>query len=175
MVSYQATALPRALATDTDDELRAGIAAARRLGMRASLSPMFDPDYSQLPWWNASSGGPTGARQYHRPCAQQCVGKYQSCMVTRGRFIPSPRTRTEDKSLAGGGLGRGKWGNGWSPEQVSAWFAEYLAPRNKSLAASKNSENDTFDCNVIYILISAQLHGWIRAHLFLGVGTGRSS
>jgi hypothetical protein len=40
MYRGQATALPHALATDTDDELRAGIAAARKLGMKTSLSPM---------------------------------------------------------------------------------------------------------------------------------------
>lgn len=57
MYRGQQTRLPAALATDTDDELRAGIAAAKRLGMRISLSPMFDPDFSMLPWWNASSGG----------------------------------------------------------------------------------------------------------------------
>jgi hypothetical protein len=90
MYRGQATALPHALATDTDDELRAGITAARKLGMKTSLSPMFDPDYSQLPWWNASSGGPT-----------------------------------EGKSLAGGGVGRGKWGQDWSAQQVGDWFAEY--------------------------------------------------
>jgi hypothetical protein len=57
MYRGQETQAPRALATDTDDELRAGIAAAKALGMKTSLSPMFDPDISQLPWWNASSGG----------------------------------------------------------------------------------------------------------------------
>jgi hypothetical protein len=90
MYKGQQTQAPEALATDTDDELRAGIRAAKRLGMKTSLSPMFDPDYSMLPWWNASSGG-------------------------------SP----EDKSLAGGGVGRGKWGAGWSAAQVSEWFAQY--------------------------------------------------
>ena len=29
-----------------------------------------------------------GAWQYNRPCAQQCVGKYQPCMVISGRLIP---------------------------------------------------------------------------------------
>ena len=29
-----------------------------------------------------------GAWQYNRPCAQQCVGKYQSCMFISGRLIP---------------------------------------------------------------------------------------
>lgn len=57
MYRGETTQAPQALATDTDDELRAGIAAAQALGMRASLSPMFDPDYSELPWWNTSSGG----------------------------------------------------------------------------------------------------------------------
>eukprot|EP01043_Picozoa_sp_COSAG02_P060894 COSAG02_NODE_8056_length_2729_cov_1.597338_6_plen_189_part_00 len=74
MYRGQQTDLPDALATDTDDELRAGIACAKQLGMRTSLSPMFDPDFSMLPWWNASSGGKT----------------------------------LKDKSLAGGGVGRGE-------------------------------------------------------------------
>ena len=74
MYRGQQTQLPDALATDTDDELRAGIACAKQLGMRISLSPMFDPDFSMLPWWNASSGGKT----------------------------------LKDKSLAGGGVGRGE-------------------------------------------------------------------
>ena len=51
-----------------------------------------DPDYSQLPWWNASGGGPT-----------------------------------EESSLAGGGVGRGKWGAGWSAAQIGSWFEEYGA------------------------------------------------
>eukprot|EP01050_Picozoa_sp_SAG11_P027066 SAG11_NODE_6711_length_1261_cov_1.925990_2_plen_206_part_00 len=59
MYRGQHTKLPRALATDTDDELRVGIAAAKRLGMKTSLSPMFDLDHSMLPWYNASSGGPS--------------------------------------------------------------------------------------------------------------------
>ena len=41
MYRGQDTAAPHALATDTDDELRAGIAVAKRLGMRTSLSPML--------------------------------------------------------------------------------------------------------------------------------------
>eukprot|EP01043_Picozoa_sp_COSAG02_P038067 COSAG02_NODE_2907_length_7770_cov_137.176770_2_plen_192_part_00 len=73
MYRGQQTKLPNALATDTDDELRVGIAAAKRLGMKTSLSPMFDPDFSMLPWWNASSG-----------------------------------KTLKDKSLAGGGAGRGE-------------------------------------------------------------------
>jgi hypothetical protein len=39
-----------------DDELRAGIAAAKKLGMRASLSPMFDP-VSDLPCSIRREGG----------------------------------------------------------------------------------------------------------------------
>ena len=35
----------------------------------------------------ASSGSNTGAWPYNRPCAQQYVGKYQSCMVLSGRLI----------------------------------------------------------------------------------------
>ena len=91
MYRGNATSAPIALATDTDDELRAGIAAAKKLGMKTSLSPMFDPDYSRLPWWNSSSGGATG----------------------------------NSPSLAGGGAGRGKWGDGWSRMQVNAWFRDY--------------------------------------------------
>ena len=55
----ETTGNPRALRTDTDDEIRAGVKVAKSLGMWTSLSPMFDPDYSQFPIWNASSGGPT--------------------------------------------------------------------------------------------------------------------
>ena len=32
----------------------------------------------------------TGAWPYNRPCAQQCIGKSQSCMVKSGRFVPQP-------------------------------------------------------------------------------------
>ena len=35
----------------------------------------------------ATSGGDTGACPYNRPCAQQYVGKSQSCMVISGRLI----------------------------------------------------------------------------------------
>lgn len=94
MYRGQQTQLPSALATDTDDELRVGIAAAKRLGMRTSLSPMFDPDFSMLPWWNASSGGKTLDK--HGP-----------------------------SGFAGGGVGRGEWGDGWSSELVDEWFGNY--------------------------------------------------
>ena len=44
MYRGETTQAPQALATDTDDELRAGIAAAQALGMRASLSPARSTD-----------------------------------------------------------------------------------------------------------------------------------
>ena len=43
-------------------------------------------------------GRVTGAWPYHRPCAQQYVGKSQSCMVTSAIKVHSPRTR-----VTGGG------------------------------------------------------------------------
>lgn len=98
MYRGQQSKLPNALATDTNDELRAGIAAAKRLGMRTSLSPMFDPDFSMLPWWNASSGGKT----------------------------------LMDKSLAGGGVGRGENGS-WLSHAASGDSTnvyEYAEDRN---------------------------------------------
>lgn len=88
----ETTSAPNALATDTDAELKVGIKVAKSLGFKTSLSPMFDPDYSMLPWWNASSGG-----------------------------------NTETHSLAGGGVGRGKWGVGWNASQTKVWFATYGA------------------------------------------------
>ena len=37
------------------------------------------------------------------------------------------------------------------------------------MTVSKNTENDTFDCDFTYILIRAQLHG--SSHVLLGVGS----
>lgn len=46
----------RALRTDTDAELRAGVALAQSLGLNTTLSPMFDPDYGAMSWWNGTGG-----------------------------------------------------------------------------------------------------------------------
>ena len=45
--------------------------------------------------WTALLFAVTGAWPYNRPCAQQYVGKSQSCMVISGRlivhaFVPAP-------------------------------------------------------------------------------------
>ena len=59
MYRGETTSSPHALRTDSDAELKIAIRAAKALGMKVSLSPMFDPDYSQDNPWNASSGGPS--------------------------------------------------------------------------------------------------------------------
>ena len=93
--------------------------------------------------------------------------------------------RNSDIASSGGGGGTraGRWNAQFYNEMLNdaARNAAYeraiggaVVPSSSGeyVTVSKNSENDLFDCNFTYIVISAQLHGYSH-YLFPGVGSRR--
>ena len=66
-------------------------AEARYSWMRGKIlrfkTGVFHSVFSKKAYDAALKAGATGACTINRPCAQQYVGKSQSCMVIRGRLI----------------------------------------------------------------------------------------